>query len=88
MPLPLAIPDGFILEPGDSIGMHGHMDHTIYVLEGGTVTVYWEGTEPEVLQLEKGMGFMKGPVTDVAKNTGETTVRLLITEIYRPRMTE
>ena len=28
-----------ILEPGDSIGLHAHLDHTIYVLEGGTGTV-------------------------------------------------
>ena len=29
---------------------------------------------------------VSGPLKDVAKNTGDTTVRLLITEIFRPRM--
>ncbi len=75
-----------ILKPGDSIGMHEHLDHTVYVLEGGTLMVWPDGNEPVPYNLETGMAFMGGPLKDVAKNTGDTTVRLLITEIFRPRM--
>ncbi len=75
-----------ILKPGDSIGMHEHLDHTVYVLEGGTLMVWPDGNEPVPYNLETGMAFMGGPLKDVAKNTGDTKVRLLITEIFRPRM--
>ena len=75
-----------ILKPGDSIGMHEHLDHTVYVLEGGTLLVWPDGKDPVVYNMETGIGFLGGPLKDVAKNTGDTTVRLLITEIFRPRM--
>lgn len=75
-----------ILKPGDSIGMHEHLDHTVYVLEGGTLLVWPNGTDPLVYNMETGMGFLGGPLKDVAKNTGDTTIRLLVTEIFRPRM--
>lgn len=75
-----------ILEPGDSIGLHSHLDHSIYVLEGGTATVWVGGTDPQVMSFSAGQGWLGGPLTDVAKNTGDTRIRLLITEIFRPRM--
>lgn len=75
-----------ILEPGDSIGLHSHLDHTIYVLEGGTGTVWVGGKEPREMSFTAGQGWLGGPLTDAAKNTGDTRLRLVITEIYRPRM--
>lgn len=75
-----------ILEPGDSIGLHSHLDHTIYVLEGGTGTIWAGGKEPKVINFIAGQGWLGGPLTDAAKNTGDTRIRVLITEIFRPRM--
>lgn len=75
-----------VLEPGDSIGMHAHLDHAVYVAEGGTLMVWHNGTDPVEYNMETGTGFLAPPLTDVAKNTGETRVRLVITEIFRPRM--
>lgn len=75
-----------ILKPGDSIGLHSHLDHTIYVLEGGTGTVWVNGKEPREISFTAGQGWLGGPLTDSAKNTGDTTLRLLITEVFRPRM--
>lgn len=77
-----------ILEPGDSIGMHEHLDHAIYVAEGGTLMVWHDGTDPVEYKMETGTGFIAPPLKDVAKNTGNTTMRLVVTEIFRPRMTE
>ena len=74
------------LKPGDSIGLHAHLDHYIYVLEGGTATVWVGGTDPQEMTFTAGQGWLGGPLTDAAKNTGDTTIRLLITEIFRPRM--
>lgn len=75
-----------ILEPGDSIGLHAHLDHTIYVLEGGTGTIWVNGKESKEVQFTAGQGWLSGPLTDAAKNTGDTRLRVLITEIFRPRM--
>ncbi len=75
-----------ILKPGDSIGLHAHLDHTIYVLEGGTGTIWVNGTEQKEIVFTAGEGWLGGPLTDAAKNTGDTTLRILITEILRPRM--
>ncbi len=75
-----------ILKPGDSIGLHSHLDHSIYVLEGGTATIWVGGTDPKEMTFTAGQGWLGGPLTDAAKNTGDTTLRLLITEIFRPRM--
>ena len=77
-----------ILKPGDSIGMHEHLDHAVYVAEGGTLMVWHDGTDPVEYKMETGTGFIGPPLKDVAKNTGNTTVRLVITEVFRPRMTE
>ncbi len=75
-----------ILEPGDSIGLHSHLDHTIYVLEGGTGTIWAGGKDPQEVKFVAGQGWLGGPLTDAAKNTGDTRIRVLITEIFRPRM--
>lgn len=73
------------LKPGDSMGIHEHLDHTAYVLEGGKLLVYFNGTDPVEMELEKGIGFISGPVTDAAVNVGDTNITLLMNEIHRPR---
>jgi len=75
-----------ILNPGDSIGLHAHLDHTIYVLEGGTATIWVNGTEQKEVSFKTGQGWLGAPLTDAAKNTGDKRIRILITEIFRPRM--
>lgn len=75
----------FTMTPGDSVGIHQHLDHSVYVLEGGKLMVYINGIDPVEMELQSGMGFVAGPLTDAAKNIGETTIKLLLTEIHRPR---
>jgi len=75
-----------IMKPGDSVGLHQHLDHSAYVLEGGKLMLYINGTEAVEMDLPTGYGFVSGPLTDSAINIGETTIRILIHEIHRPRV--
>lgn len=75
----------FTLKPGDSVGLHQHLDHSVYVLEAGKLMLYINGTDPVEMELTAGVGFVAGPLTDAAKNIGETSIKLLLTEIHRPR---
>ncbi len=44
------------LNPGDSVGMHTHPDFTLYILQGGTLKIYPKDGEPQVFELQTGMG--------------------------------
>ena len=73
------------LKPGDSATLHTHPDHTFYVIQGGQVAVTFQGLGRQVMDLKPGMGGISGPVSDAIKNIGNTSVKLLIHDIYRPR---
>jgi beta-alanine degradation protein BauB len=73
------------LNPGDSAGMHTHPDFTLYILEGGTLKIYSKEGEPQVLELKTGMGFIFPTVTHSGINIGKTTIKLLVSDIHRPR---
>ncbi|NGP75085.1 hypothetical protein G3570_00455 [Balneolaceae bacterium YR4-1] len=73
------------LQPGDSVGWHFHPDHTVYVIEGGTMEVYFKGMEKQTMELTSGVGFISPSLSDAAVNTGNTTIKLLTHDIYRPR---
>lgn len=73
------------LKPGDSAGLHTHPDYTLYVLQGGTLKIYRKEGEPQVNELQAGMGVIFPGETHSGKNVGSTTVKLLVSDIYRPR---
>lgn len=73
------------LKPGESAVLHTHPDHTYYILQGGKMEVTFEGQGTVVMDLKEGMGGVSGPVSDAAKNVGNTTIKMLIHDIYRPR---
>ncbi len=73
------------MQPGDSVAWHTHPDHSVYVIEGGTLTVYFKGMEKQIMELPAGVGFISPPLADAAVNTGNTTIKLLTHDIYRPR---
>lgn len=74
----------YTMNPGDSVGFHAHPDHTIYVLEGGTLAVYFEGLERQIFELPTGTALISPAVSDAAVNIGTTAVRMLTHDIYRP----
>ncbi|MGB3798997.1 MAG: hypothetical protein WA952_04235 [Lewinella sp.] len=71
-----------VLEPGDTAAWHEHPYHTVYVLEGGALTVYFGNMEPQLFELPQGVALIQPPLGDMAINTGETPVRLLTHDIY------
>ena len=73
------------LKPGDSVAIHTHPDHSFYVIQGGKIEVTFQGMEKQVMDLKPGMGWIGGPTTDFGKNIGNTTVKWVETDVYRPR---
>lgn len=73
------------MAPGDSVAWHSHPDHTIYVLKGGTLAVYFKGAEKQIMELPDGIGFISPSMSDAAVNIGNTTIKLLTHDVYRPR---
>lgn len=76
----------FTVKPAESWGVHTHPDHTVYVLQGGSIALYMkEAGRQDTLTLPTGTAFVSGPLTDSGKNIGKTTIKMLVTDIYRPR---
>lgn len=73
------------LKPGDTVALHNHPDHSMYVIQGGKLSIAVEGAEAKEFDLKAGMGMMTGPENHTGKNIGNTTVKLLLHDIYRPR---
>ena len=75
----------FLANPGDTIPMHEHPDHVIYVLEGGTADIKGKDGKVHVAEFKKGTCMISAPQAHSAKNTGKTPIKLLIVHVYRPR---
>ncbi len=74
------------LKPGDSVALHTHPDHTLYVVQGGKVIITPQGGQGQELDLKTGMGMIMATQTHSGKNIGNTTVKLLVSDVYRPRV--
>jgi quercetin dioxygenase-like cupin family protein len=74
------------LKPGDSVALHTHPDHTLFVVQGGKVIITPQGGEGQELDLKTGMGMIMATQTHSGKNIGNTTVKLLVSDVYRPRV--
>ena len=77
------------VKPGELASLHRHPDHAAYVLQGGKVMLYskdFPGAEKGIpAEFKTGEGWVMGPVTDSARNIGNTTIKLLEVDVYRPR---
>lgn len=72
-------------KPGDKVAFHTHPDHTVYALEGGSLEVTHVNGEKEVIDLKPGMAAIFATESHSAMNPGKTTVKAIVTEIWRPR---
>lgn len=77
----------FTVKPGDSWALHNHPDHTVYVIQGGKMALYMNVTgRQDTVTFPTGMGLISGPLSDSGRNVGNTTIKLLVADIYRPRI--
>lgn len=73
------------LNPGDSVGIHNHPDHIIYVAQGGKLRLYSSDGKFQESELPTGAAMIIPYQTHYGKNIGNTAVKLLVADIYRPR---
>jgi len=77
------------IKPGEPLPLHTHPDHAMYVLQGGKAMVYskdFPGAENGIsMDFKAGEGWVGGPVSDSARNIGNTTIKILEVDVYRPR---
>jgi quercetin dioxygenase-like cupin family protein len=69
------------LGAGETIPWHSHPDHTIYALTGGKIEITDKGKAPVTIDIKAGDALYIPAVTHMAKNLGDTTVNLVVTEI-------
>ena len=74
-----------IIKPGDSVALHSHPDHLVYIVEGGFVELKSKDGKVNPVEFKTGMGVMTGPDIHAGKNTGTTTIKMIVADIYRPR---
>lgn len=74
-----------LIKPGDSVGLHSHPDHLVYVIDGGMVELKDKEGKATQTEFKTGMGVVTGPDVHSGKNTGTTTIKMVVADIYRPR---
>ena len=74
-----------VIKPGDSVGLHSHPDHLVFVVDGGTVELKNKDGVASPTEFKTGMGVVTGPDIHSGKNTGTTTIKMIVADIYRPR---
>lgn len=73
------------LNPGDSVGIHNHPDHVIYVAQGGTLRIYSQDGKLQDAELPTGAAIVAPAESHYGLNIGNTTLKLVVADIYRPR---
>lgn len=73
------------LSPGDSVGLHAHPDHIIYVAQGGNLRLYSEDGKSQETELPTGAALVAPAQSHYGLNVGKTIVKLVVADIYRPR---
>lgn len=67
--------------PGQTMPWHSHPPHTIYVLAGGTLDITEKGKPAAISTIKTGDVIYFPAVTHMGKNTGKSTIKLVVTEI-------
>jgi quercetin dioxygenase-like cupin family protein len=73
------------LNPGDSVGMHTHPDHIVYVVQGGTLRLYSGDGKFQESAMPTGAAVVVPYLSHYGKNIGNTIIKLIVADIHRPR---
>ena len=71
-------------KPGQSSTMHAHPDNAIYVVEGGTAEFTGTDGKKTVSELKTGASMIRPGGIHSVKNTGKTTLKVILVEVSRP----
>jgi quercetin dioxygenase-like cupin family protein len=71
----------FTLKAGETMPMHSHPRHAIYVADGCSIKISTPDGKSEEAEFKSGQAYYSAPVTHQGVNTGTTQCRLIITEI-------
>ena len=71
-----------VFKPGDIAKLHHHPDHVAYVLKGGKMSLT-SGGKTQEMELKTGSVVFLDAQDHEAKNIGNTTLDLLVTELKK-----
>jgi len=71
-------------KPGDSSALHSHPDYAIYVIDGGTAEFTGKDGKKMINEMKSGGGNIRPQEVHSVKNTGKTTIKVLLVEVNRP----
>lgn len=71
-------------KPGQSSAMHSHPDNVIYVINGGAAEFTLKDGKKVTSELKTGATAIRPAEAHSVKNTGKTTIKVLLFEVYRP----
>lgn len=70
-----------VFAPGVTAPMHSHPNHSVYVVAGGKIEITEKGKKAASMDIKAGTAIYMPAVTHMAKNTGKTTLKLIVTEM-------
>lgn len=70
-----------IFPPGATAAWHSHPNHSIYALTGGKIEITEKGKKTVAMDIKAGTAMYMAAVTHMAKNTGMSTIKLIVTEM-------
>jgi quercetin dioxygenase-like cupin family protein len=71
-------------KPGDSSALHTHPVNAIYVISGGKADFIGKDGSKTPTELKTGTSMVRGYNIHSIKNTGKTTMKVLLVEVNRP----
>ena len=74
-------------KPGDSSALHSHPDYAIYAAAGGTATFYGKDGNKMENEMKTGTINVRSGEQHAVKNTGKTTLKVILFEVSRPMQT-
>lgn len=69
------------IAPNDTVPWHSHPDHFAYALSDGKLEITDKGKPPVVAEIKAGEALYLPATTHMGKNTGGTTLKLVVTEL-------